>query len=102
MNIPFDWFAAPDYDGETMERTKLRFGAIMEHYYKTGLDRELGRIIRDTIESHGIKEGDLLTADVLNAIGSRVAHHALGLPVKMAVPPDKVRLAFGPKPGKAE
>lgn len=101
LDLSFDWLSSPDYDNETMDRSRKRFDAIMTYQVTTGQQREIQRIIKDVLERHGLKEGDVIPKEMANsisqAIAHRVAHHSLGLPVKIPISANEIKATFAAK-----
>jgi len=101
LDVPFDWLSSPDYDYETMDRSRQRFDAVMARQVTIGREREVGRIVDSVFKSHGIMEGDLVTSEMVGSISKtiahRVAHHFVGVPLRTPIPPAEVKEAFGAK-----
>lgn len=102
LNVPFEWLDSPDYDYDSMDRSRQRFDAMMTHQFTTSRSRELHRIIDDVLKGHGLKEGDLIppemAASISQGIAGRAARQLLGIPSKTPITPEKMRQMFADKP----
>jgi HNH endonuclease len=98
-SMPVSWLEVPEYDlgGINLQN---RLGKIMEHYQKTGTDKEILRIMHDTFRDHGIKEGEAISPNAIKDLSSRIAYHFVGLPLTRKVNKDDMQKRFGAPPPK--
>jgi hypothetical protein len=102
LNVSFEWLDSPDYDYDSMDRSRQRFDAMMTHQITTGRNRQLHRIIDDVLKGHGLEKGDLIPSEmagsISHGIAGRVVRDLVGVPSRTPITPEKMRQMFAAKP----
>jgi hypothetical protein len=93
FDVPFAWLNSPDYTDEFV-RSKARFDSIIQHYFDTNTPKERSRIIDERFAELGIAPGESVppskVSELSRLIGSRITHHAFGLPEEQKLSPEQI------------